>query len=173
MPYLRDARLVRPWAIPGTPGLEHRVGGIEKRDGTGNIDYAPDNHEHMVRTRAQKVANIADAIPEQDVFGDAKGKLLVLSWGGTFGAVRAAVETARGNGKSVSHAHLKYLNPFPKNLGEVLKRYDRVLIPELNTGQLSLLIRGKFLIDAQGFNKIQGKPFLVRELVDRFDTMLK
>jgi 2-oxoglutarate ferredoxin oxidoreductase subunit alpha len=173
MPYLRDSRLVRPWAVPGTPGLQHRIGGIEKRDVTGNIDYAPENHEHMTKTRAQKVANIADAIPEQDVFGDAKGKLLVLSWGGTFGAVRAAVESARADGKSVSHAHLKYLNPFPKNLGNVLKRYERVLIPELNTGQLSLLIRAKFLVDAQGFNKIQGKPFLVRELVNQFDAMLK
>lgn len=173
MPYLRDARLVRPWAVPGTPGLQHRIGGIEKRDVTGNIDYAPDNHEHMVRTRAKKVANIADSIPEQEVFGDAKGKLLVISWGGTYGAVRQAVETAREKGASVSHAHLRYLNPFPRNLGDVIKRYERVLIPELNTGQLSMLIRAKFLVDAQGYNKIQGKPFLVKELVERFEVALR
>lgn len=172
LPYHRDAKLARPWAAPGTPGFEHRVGGIEKRDGTGNIDYAPDNHQHMVNTRAKKVVNIADSIPEQEVFGDASGKLLALSWGGTFGAVRAAVEQARAAGKNVSHAHLRYLNPFPRNLGEILKRFERVLIPELNTGQLNLLIRGTFLVDAQGMNKVQGKPFLVRELLDRFDQML-
>ncbi|MBX7103035.1 MAG: 2-oxoacid:acceptor oxidoreductase subunit alpha [Gemmataceae bacterium] len=172
LPYKRDAKLARPWAAPGTPGFEHRVGGIEKRDGTGNIDYAPDNHQHMVDTRARKIANIADSIPEQDVFGDSRGKLLVLSWGGTYGAVRAAVEQARHNGRNVSHAHLRYLNPFPKNLGKILGQYEKVLIPELNTGQLSLLIRGKFLIDAQPMNKVQGKPLLVRELLERFDSML-
>jgi len=173
LPYKRDARLVRPWAIPGTPGLEHRVGGIEKRDVTGNIDYAPDNHEHMTKTRAQKVANIAAAIPEQDVFGEPKGKLLVMSWGGTFGAVRAAVEAAREAGKSVSHAHLRYLNPFPRNLSTIIKQFERVLVPELNSGQLSMLLRAKFLVDAQGYNKIQGKPFLVRELTERIDAVMK
>jgi 2-oxoglutarate ferredoxin oxidoreductase subunit alpha len=168
LPYLRDSRLVRPWAVPGTPGFEHRVGGIEKRDGTGNIDYAPDNHQHMVRTRAQKVANVADAVPEQDVFGKDKGRLLVLSWGGTYGAVRAATEHLQADGKSVSHAHLRYLNPFPKNLGDVLQRFDRVLIPELNSGQLLMLVRAKYLVDAKGYNKVQGKPFLVGELVQQF-----
>ncbi len=172
LPYYRDSRLVRPWAIPGTAGLEHRVGGIEKRDITGNIDYAPDNHQHMVDTRFNKVANIADAIPEQDVLGDAKGELLALSWGGTYGAVRAAVEQMREAGKSVSHAHMRYMNPFPKNLGAILKNYKQVLIPELNSGQLSLLIRGKFLVDAKGYNKVQGKPFLVRELVDKMKSMV-
>ncbi|MFL5331270.1 MAG: 2-oxoacid:acceptor oxidoreductase subunit alpha [Gemmataceae bacterium] len=172
MPYKRDARLVRPWAIPGTAGLEHRVGGIEKLDGTGNIDYGPENHQHMVQTRAQKVANVAESIPLQEVFGDKNGKLLVLSWGGTYGAVRAAVEQARAEKKSVSHAHLRYLNPFPKNLGEIVKSYDKVLIPELNSGNLWLLIRAKFLVDAKGYNKVQGKPFLVHELVSQFDAML-
>jgi 2-oxoglutarate ferredoxin oxidoreductase subunit alpha len=172
LPYLRDANLARPWAIPGTPGFEHRIGGIEKRDGTGNIDYAPDNHQHMVTTRATKVANIAAAIPEQDVYGDDRGRLLVLSWGSTFGAVRAAVEQARLAGKSVSHAHLRYLNPFPRNLGDLLQRYDRVLIPELNSGHLRLLIRGTYLVDAVGLNKVQGKPFFVQELTSRFDELL-
>lgn len=172
LPYYRDNRLVRPWAVPGTPGLEHRVGGIEKRDITGNIDYAPDNHQHMVDTRAKKVANIAEAIPEQEVFGDAKGKLLALSWGGTYGAVRAAVEQMREAGKSVSHAHLRYLNPFPKNLGMILRNYERILVPELNSGQLLLLVRGKFLVDAKGFNKVQGKPFLVRELVEQMQAVV-
>lgn len=173
LPYLRDSRLVRPWAIPGTPGLEHRLGGIEKRDVTGNIDYAPDNHQHMVRTRAQKVSNIVDAIPEQKVLGPANGDLLVLSWGGTYGAVKAAVEHAQAGGKSVAHAHLRYLNPFPNNLGEIVKSYKRVLVPELNAGQLLLLIRAKFLVDAQGYNKIQGKPFFVGELVSKIGEMLK
>jgi 2-oxoglutarate ferredoxin oxidoreductase subunit alpha len=173
LPYLRDERLVRPWAIPGTPGLQHRVGGIEKKDGTGNIDYSPDNHHHMVKTRAQKVANVANSIPLQEVIGPENGKLLVLSWGGTYGAVRAAVEQCVEAGKSVAHAHLRYLNPYPKNLHEILKRYEKVLIPELNNGQLSLLIRAKFLIDAQGLNKIAGKPFLVQELVTAFENALK
>jgi len=152
--------------------LEHRVGGIEKRDITGNIDYAPDNHQHMVDTRAKKVANIAEAIPEQEVFGDNKGELLALSWGGTFGAVRAAVEQMRESGKLVSHAHLRYLNPFPRNLANIVKNFKRVLVPELNSGQLSLLVRAKFLVDAKGYNKVQGKPFLVRELVERMTAML-
>lgn len=173
LPYARDSRLVRPWAVPGTPGLEHRIGGIEKKDGTGNIDYSPENHQHMTMTRAKKVANIADSIPLQDIYGPEKGKLLVVSWGGTFGAVRAAVEQVQSKGMSVAHAHLRYLNPFPKNLGDILKNYERVLIPELNTGQLLLLIRAKYLVDAQGYNKIAGKPFLIRELVAKFEESLK
>jgi 2-oxoglutarate ferredoxin oxidoreductase subunit alpha len=173
LPYARDHRLVRPWAVPGTPGLEHRIGGIEKKDGTGNIDYSPENHQHMTLTRAAKVANVADAIPLQDVFGPATGKLLVVSWGGTFGSVRAAVEQAQSNGMSIAHAHLRYLNPFPKNIGELLKKYDRVLVPELNSGQLSLLLRAKFLVDVQSFNKVAGKPFLIRELTAKFEELLK
>ncbi len=173
LPYARDSRLVRPWAVPGTPGLEHRVGGIEKKDGTGNIEYSPSNHQHMTDTRRKKVANIADAIPLQEVTGPASGELLVLSWGGTCGAVLAAVQQSIAAGKSVAHAHLRYMNPFPKNLGEIIKRYKKFLIPELNAGQLRLLIRSEFLVDAKGFNKVQGKPFLVHELVQRINQTLE
>ena len=157
----------RPWAIPGTPGLEHRIGGIEKKENTGNIDYAPDNHHKMVMSRMNKVAGIANHIPLQTIEGPEKGKLLVLSWGGTFGAVRTAVHHALAAGKSVAHAHLRYMNPFPRNLETLLKNYEKVLIPELNTGQLRLLIRGNFLVDALGLNKIAGKPFLVVELAGK------
>ncbi len=172
LPYKRNDKGARPWAIPGTPGLEHRIGGIEKKENTGNIDYAPDNHHKMVMTRMNKVAGIANYIPLQTVEGPETGKLLVLSWGGTFGAVRTAVQNALAAGKSVAHAHLRYMNPFPRNLAELLKRYDKVLIPELNTGQLRLLIRGNFLVDAIGFNKIAGKPFLVVELVEKINQIL-
>ncbi len=173
LPYQRDERLVRPWAIPGTPGLEHRIGGIEKRDGTGNIDYSPANHQHMTETRHKKIANIADTIPPQEVVGPKSGELLVISWGGTYGAVLAAVQQCLAAGKSVAHAHLRYLNPFPKNLGDIIRNYQKVLIPELNTGQLRLLIRSAFLVDAQGFNKVQGKPFLIREVVARIHQILE
>jgi 2-oxoglutarate ferredoxin oxidoreductase subunit alpha len=172
LPYARNEKLARPWAIPGTPGLQHRVGGLEKSDGTGNVDYSPENHEHMVKTRQSKVAGIANFIPEQTVEGPEKGDLLVLSWGGTYGANRTAVRDCLRAGKSVAHAHLRYLNPMPRNLGEVLSRYKKVLIPELNTGQLRLLIRGYFLVDAVGYNKIKGKPFLVSELVAKIDEVL-
>jgi len=164
--------LARPWASPGTAGLEHRVGGLEKSDGTGNVDYNPLNHEHMVKTRQAKVQGIANHIPEQTVEGPESGELLVLSWGGTCGATRTAVRQCLRSGKSVAHAHLKYLNPMPSNLGELIGRYKKVLIPELNTGQLRLLIRSYFLVDAVGYNKIQGKPFLVSELVSKIDELL-
>jgi 2-oxoglutarate ferredoxin oxidoreductase subunit alpha len=173
LPYQRDARLARPWALPGTPGLEHRVGGLEKADITGNVDYSPDNHHHMVMTRVKKIAGIAKEIPLQQVEGPATGRLLVISWGGTYGAVRTAVEACQQAGKSVAHAHLQYLNPFPRNLGEIVRRYEKVLIPELNTGQLRLLIRGQFLVDAAGLNKVQGKPFLVNEVIRKIDEMLQ
>jgi 2-oxoglutarate ferredoxin oxidoreductase subunit alpha len=172
LPYLRDERLVRPWAIPGTSGLEHRIGGIEKADGTGNISYDPDNHHHMTMVRRQKVENIAQAIPEQTVLGPATGDLLVVSWGGTYGAVRSAVERCQAQGRSVAHCHLRYLNPFPRNLGEILKRYRKVLVPELNAGQMQFLLRAKYLVDAQAFNKVKGKPFLVSELVERIEQLL-
>lgn len=165
LPYLRDERLSRPWALPGTPGLEHRIGGLEKQHVTGNVSYDPDNHEFMVKLRAQKVENIAMDIPLQEVHGPRAGELLVLSWGGTYGACRTAVEHAQAEGLSVSHAHLRYLNPFPANLGEVLENFDQVLIPEWNMGQLRLLVRAKYLIDARGLNKIKGKPFSVEEVV--------
>lgn len=172
-PYLRDERLVRPWARPGTTGLEHRVGGLEKRDGTGNVEYSPENHEHMSDVRARKVENIAAFIPEQEVDGASSGDLLVLSWGGTYGSVRTAVRQAQKDGKSVTHAHLRYLNPFPKNLETLLKSFKKVLIPELNLGQLSLVIRSKYLVDAISYNKIQGKPFKVGEVYNKINDMLK
>ncbi|MBP90538.1 MAG: 2-oxoglutarate ferredoxin oxidoreductase subunit alpha [Planctomycetaceae bacterium] len=165
LPYTRNERLARPWAIPGTPGLMHRVGGLEKQDGTGNVSYDPDNHQHMTNTRAQKVANVADDIPLQEVSGADSGDLLVLSWGGTYGACTTAVRQCQDQGLSVAHAHLRYLNPFPKNLGEILDRYQKILVPELNMGQLRMLIGSQFVKETIGFNKVQGKPFSVSELV--------
>jgi 2-oxoglutarate ferredoxin oxidoreductase subunit alpha len=163
LPYQRDARLARPWAVPGTPGLTHRLGGLEKADITGNVSYDPANHQHMVNTRAQKVAGVADDIPLQEVEGPQEGKLLVVSWGGTYGACLTAVQRMQQQGHAVAHCHLRYLNPFPRNLGEILSRYEQVLVPELNMGQLRLLLRAKYLVDAVGFNKVQGKPFAIRE----------
>jgi 2-oxoglutarate ferredoxin oxidoreductase subunit alpha len=173
MPYRRDAKLTRPWAVPGMAGLEHRIGGLEKEDVTGNVSYDPVNHERMVWLRQEKVSRIADFIPDQAVDGPASGDLLVVSWGGTFGAVSTAVARAQANGRSVAHAHLRYLNPFPRNLGEILARYRRVLVPELNLGQLLLLIRGKYLVDAQGLNKVKGQPFWVTELMERIEQIVK
>ena len=173
LPYKRDERLVRPWAVPGTPGLEHRLGGLEKADITGHVEYSPENHQHMTDTRAAKVAGIADYIPEQIVDGPESGDLLVVSWGGTYGSVRTAVRHFVDRGRSVAHCHLRYLNPFPRNLGEILKRYKKVLVPELNRGQLRMLLRSEFLIDAVGLNKIKGKPFLVSEVADKIDSMLE
>ncbi|MFO0969087.1 MAG: 2-oxoacid:acceptor oxidoreductase subunit alpha [Gemmataceae bacterium] len=172
LPYARDEKGARPWAIPGTPGLEHRIGGLEKSDITGNVDYSPANHHKMVMTRMAKVAGIANHIPLQEVEGPQSGKLLVISWGGTYGSVRSAVLHCVGQGKSVAHAHLRYMNPLPRNLGDVIKRYERVLVPELNTGQLRMLLRGTFLVDAVGYNKVYGKPFLVHEVVQKIDEML-
>ncbi len=167
LPYKRDERLARPWALPGTPGLMHRVGGLEKQDITGNVSYDPLNHQHMINVRAQKVENIADDIPLQTVNGPEQGDLLVLSWGGTYGACTSAVQRCRAQGTSVAHAHLRYLSPFPKNLEKVLRSYKTVLVPELNMGQLRMLIRSKYLIDAQGLNKVQGKPFSVTEIMEK------
>ena len=173
-PYLRDeATLARPWAIPGTPGLEHRIGGLEKEDGSGNVSYDPDNHEQMVHLRAEKVARIVDDIPATEIFGEANGELLVLSWGGTFGAVRTAVEHKQAESKSLSHVHLRYLNPLPKEIGDIMKGFKKVLIPELNLGQLRLLIRAEYLIDAVGLNKIQGQPFHVFEVESKIDELLR
>ena len=166
-PYNRDGRLVRPWAPPGTPGLEHRIGGLEKEDGTGAVSYDPANHEHMVRTRAQKIANVADNIPELTVEGPEAGELLVVGWGSTYGAIRTAIQRARQQGLSVAHAHLRYLNPLPRNTGAVLRRYQQVLVPELNGGQLRWLLRAAYLVDAVGLNKVQGRPFLVGEIEAR------
>ncbi len=171
--YARDEKLVRPWAIPGTPGLEHRIGGIEKQDGTGNVSYDPDNHQHMVKTRQAKVDKIADYIPLQTIDnGPAKGKVLVLGWGSTYGAIKSAVSELLSQGKSVAHAHLRYIRPFPKNLGEILKSYDTVIIPELNNGQLIKIIRDEYLVDAKGYNKIMGVPLTKGELVDEIGKYL-
>jgi 2-oxoglutarate ferredoxin oxidoreductase subunit alpha len=171
-PYARDERMARPWALPGTPGLMHRIGGLEKQDITGDVCYDPDNHQHMTDLRAAKVAGIAADIPPQEVEGAEQGKLLVLSWGGTKGACKTAVRRVINNGGSVAHAHLRYLNPFPANLGELLGRYEKVLIPELNMGQLRMLIRNEFLVDAIGLNKVKGKPFAVSELVAAIEEQL-
>jgi 2-oxoglutarate/2-oxoacid ferredoxin oxidoreductase subunit alpha len=172
LPYKRDERLVREWAVPGATGLEHRIGGLEKEDITGNVSYDPANHEHMVRTRAQKIANIAKDIPELAVQGAAEGDLLVLGWGGTYGAITTAVQRSQRKGYKVSSAHLRYLNPMPRNTADVLKRFKKVLVPELNCGQLRMLLRSAFLVDAIGLNKIQGRPFLVSEIEDRIAQIL-
>jgi 2-oxoglutarate ferredoxin oxidoreductase subunit alpha len=173
LPYKRDEWLVREWAVPGTPGLEHRIGGIEKEDGTGNVSYDPANHEHMVRTRAQKVANIAAEIPELKVVGPEQGDLLVIGWGGTYGSLLTAVQRAQRKGRKVAHAHLRYLNPMPRNTAEVLKRYKKVLVPELNGGQLRFLLRATYLVDAVGLNKVQGRPFLVSEVEEAIERLLE
>lgn len=172
LPYQRDELLARPWALPGTPGLMHRIGGLEKEDLTGNVSYDPENHQHMTDVRSQKVANAAELIGDQAVQGPETGELLVLSWGGTYGACATAVQQCQNNGHSVAHAHLRWLNPFPKNLESILKSYRRVLIPELNMGQLKMLIRSQFLIEAIGFNKVQGKPFGVSELVREIESVI-
>jgi 2-oxoglutarate ferredoxin oxidoreductase subunit alpha len=173
LPYKRDERLARPWALPGTVGLEHRIGGLEKQDITGNVSYDPNNHQHMINTRAQKVANIAKELPPQKIDGPASGDLLVVSWGGTYGACATAVHNVQAKGKAVSHVHLRYLNPLPKDLGDILKRFKKVLIPELNLGQLRTIIRANYLIDAIGLNKVQGKPFSVGEVVEKMDSLLR
>jgi len=169
LPYKRDPQtLARPWAIPGTPGLEHRVGGLEKQDVTGNVNYEPLNHEKMVRLRAAKVEAIVQDIPDAVPAGDPDGDLLIVAWGSTYGAITAAMKTQRAKGLRIGHVHLRHLNPFPKNLGELFGRYRKVLVPEMNMGQLSMLLRAKYLVNAEGFNKIQGQPFKVAELENKF-----
>ena len=174
LPYDRDEDLVRPWAIPGTPGVEHRVGGLEKQDRTGNVSYDPANHQRMTELRAGKVAAVQDLIPDVEALrGPAGGPLLVLGWGGTHGSITAAVQAAHERGQTqVAQAHLRHLNPFPKNLGAFLAGYEKVLIPELNMGQLLLLIRGTYCVPAVGVNKVQGKPFRVEELLEAIDEQL-
>jgi len=172
-PYARDPEtLARPWAVPGTPGLEHRIGGLEKSDVMGNVSYDPDNHHRMTLLRDAKVAGIAKDIPALEVFGPAEGDLLILGWGSTYGAIRSAVERLQGNGRSVSHAHLRHLNPLPANTGDVLSAFRKVLVPELNLGHLLLLIRARFLIDAIGYNRVRGKPLRINEIEAEAERIL-
>lgn len=172
-PYLRDERLARPWAVPGVPGLEHRVGGIEKQDITGHISYDGANHEHMSRLRHERIRKIADDLPATEVFGDRAGDLLVLGWGGTFGAIRAAVVSMRERGHRIGHVHVRHINPFPNDLGDILRAYDRVLVPEMNLGQLVRLVRDRYLVDARSYPKIQGQPFKESEIVEAIKAQLE
>jgi len=173
LPYGRDPEtLSRPWAIPGTPGLEHRIGGLEKLDGLGTVNYDAENHHRMTVLRRDKVAGIAKDIPDQDVLGPESGELLIVGWGSTFGALRSAAELLQAEGKSVSHAHVRYLFPFPANLGDVLRRFRTVLVPELNLGQLSFVIRGTYLVDARSYGRVRGKPFRISEIVDEANRIL-
>jgi 2-oxoglutarate ferredoxin oxidoreductase subunit alpha len=172
-PYQRDARGVRPWAIPGTPGFEHRIGGLEKQHITGNVNYEPENHQLMVQLRQPKVDKIADSIPEQQLdSGPSTGKILVVGWGSTYGAIKSAVAELQTKGESVSHLHLRHIRPFPRNLGTLLRQFDQVLVPEINNGQLIRILRDEFLVDAKGYNKIMGIPITKTELVMKLEEML-
>jgi 2-oxoglutarate ferredoxin oxidoreductase subunit alpha len=172
-PYSRDENtLARPWAVPGTPGLEHRIGGLEKQDGSGNVNYEPLNHEHMIHLRAAKVDGIARDIPDVTVAGDPEGDLLIVGWGSTYGSITAALRTAREKGLRVGHAHLRHLNPLPRNLGQVLKRYRKVVVPEMNLGQLVLVLRARYLVDAISFTKVQGKPFKQAEIEAKIEELI-
>jgi 2-oxoglutarate ferredoxin oxidoreductase subunit alpha len=173
MPYARDeATLARPWALPGTPGLEHRIGGIEKQHITGNVNYDPENHHLMVLLRQEKVDRAVADIPPVEIFGERTGKVLVLGWGSTYGSITSAVEKMQNEGKSVSSAHLRHLNPFPKNLGEVLSGFETVIIPEMNLGQLCTMIRAKYMVPAVPFSKVKGRPFQIREIVRKVEEYL-
>ena len=173
MPYSRDPNtLARPWAVPGTPGLEHRIGGLEKQDVTGNVNYEPLNHERMVRLRAAKVAAVVQDVPDVVPAGDPDGDLLLVGWGSTYGSITAALRAQRAKGRRIGHVHLRHLNPLPKNLGEVLKRYRKVVVPEMNMGQLLWVLRAKYLVDAEGLNKIQGKPFKQSEVEGKIEQAL-
>lgn len=173
-PYMRDQNtLARPWVVPGTPGMEHRIGGLGKQDVTGNVSYAPEDHEHIICTRAEKISGVADFISELEVSGLEQGDLLVLGWGGTYGAIRAAVEQVQADGLQVARAHLRHLNPFPRNLGNVLGRYKKVLVPELNLGQLAFLLQGHFPVRVVKLNKVQGRPFQIREVADKIREVLR
>jgi 2-oxoglutarate ferredoxin oxidoreductase subunit alpha len=174
LPYMRDLdTFARPWAIPGTSGLEHRIGGLEKEAVTGDISYEPGNHQLMTDSRAWKIANIANDIPPLTLDADEGAELLVIGWGSTYGTIRAAVNRLRGKGHRVARAHLRYLNPFPANLGEVLGAFPKVLVPELNAGQLVKLLRAEFLVDARGFNKVAGEPFKISELEEALVEVLE
>jgi 2-oxoglutarate ferredoxin oxidoreductase subunit alpha len=173
-PYRRDPdTLSRPWAIPGTPGLEHRLGGLEKQETTGNVNYEPLNHENMVRMRAAKVEAIAQDVPDVVPAGDPDGELLIVAWGSTYGSITAALGPQRAKGHRIGHVHLRHMNPLPRNLGEVMERYRHVLVPEMNMGQLLWVLRAKYLVDAQGYNKIQGRPFKQSEIEAKIEEILE
>ncbi len=173
-PYKRDPEtLARPWALPGTPGLEHRIGGLEKQDVTGNVNYEPDNHEHMVRLRAQKIAGIAKEIPPTEVLGPKKGKVLVVGWGSSYGAITAAVREFQAREEAVASIHLRHIHPFPPDLGDILSHYEKILVPELNLGQLLLLLRAKYAVPAVGLNKVKGQPFKISEIRDAITQLLE
>jgi 2-oxoglutarate ferredoxin oxidoreductase subunit alpha len=173
LPYKRNEKGARPWAIPGTPGLEHRIGGLEKQAETGNVSYDSENHEFMVKSREAKVDKIADYIPLQTIdTGAEKGKVLILGWGSTYGTIKSAALHLQSQGKAVSHAHIKYMRPFPKNLGDILKNFETVVIPEINNGQLIKIIRDKYFVDAKGYNKIMGVPITKQELVTAVEQYL-
>jgi 2-oxoglutarate ferredoxin oxidoreductase subunit alpha len=173
-PYARDEQTyARPWAIPGTPGLEHRIGGLEKDHITGNISYDPDNHDLMIKTRAEKIERIANDIPLQTVEGDERGELAVVGWGSTYGAIKSAVEHLREQGRSVSHIHLRHHAPFPRNLGELLHNYTHVLVPEINNGQLVQLLRSTYLLPVKGFNRIRGLPLRSEEIEEAIESILR
>jgi 2-oxoglutarate ferredoxin oxidoreductase subunit alpha len=173
-PYARDEQtLARPWALPGTAGLQHRIGGLEKQHITGDISYDPENHDFMVKMRAAKIERIANDIPTQTIDGDQEGDLLVIGWGSTYGSIKTAVETARERGISVSHAHLRYLNPMPRNLGEILYKFKKILVPEINNGQLIKLLRSKYLVPAVGFNMIRGLPLNSEDIESKIEAILK
>ena len=169
--YKRDEKLVRSWAVPGVPGLEHRIGGLEKDYDTCNVSSDAENHERMVHARAQKIANIANDIPEQEVYGEQSGGILLIGWGSTYGSIRSAVEELREKGMKISHAHIHYLNPFPKNMEDVLNRYDKIIVPELNSGQLAFILQGTFGVKVHKLTKIKGKPFTVQEIEDRIEEL--
>ncbi|MBI3751538.1 MAG: 2-oxoglutarate ferredoxin oxidoreductase subunit alpha, partial [Chloroflexi bacterium] len=160
------------WAVPGTPGLEHRIGGLEKADVLGNVSYDPENHHRMTELRAAKIAGIAHDIPPLEVFGPAEGDLLILGWGSTYGAIRSAVERLQASGRSVAHGHLRHLNPLPANTEDVLRAYRTVLVPEINLGQLNLLLRARYLIDVVGYNRVRGKPFRIAEIEAEAERIL-
>jgi 2-oxoglutarate ferredoxin oxidoreductase subunit alpha len=173
LPYLRNEKtLARPWAIPGTPGLEHRIGGLEKQDKTGNVNYEPENHEIMVRLRAEKIARIANDLPPAKVDGDDHGDVLVVGWGGTYGALRTAVESQQAKEHAVSHLHLRYINPMQTNVGEILSRFKHILVPEINLGQLIKVLRERFLVPAIGYNRVAGLPFKSSEIEQAIEDVL-
>jgi 2-oxoglutarate ferredoxin oxidoreductase subunit alpha len=165
MPYKRNVDLVRPWALPGTPGLEHRIGGIEKQPGTGNIDYSPEAHAEMTRTRAAKVAGVADSIPDQQVcLGRAGARLAVVGWGSTYGPIHQAVRRALSCGLDVAHVHIRHIAPMPGNMTVLLKGFEHIIVPEMNTGQLKTVLRDLFLVDAKSVTKVSGQPFTIAEI---------